>query len=329
MSNIKYKCKDCGEIFEGNYSTMFCPRCGSTNIVQVKSLLPLWILLGVLAVAALVALLLWLPAKTNALHAQLIPDDEVKGVKIAILHCTPEELQKNYKVIAFEEDRADNIIERTFNGAENSVIFFFRNLRDGVRYTFQVYSLSDDNMQNVEWAGGIDYYDMPKEEPSNGGDCFIDKYETEHKKNRKNHTYTVTVKVLKHSGDCTSFIYKRENGEPNADNVFRDVPPGDFTFYVNNQEFGVTLPEFSDNLHDPVTRQQVQEAIDNASRISRSRKTIGDLCKNITCENDPSIKTLTALLTRANQGERFDVVSMEIDEETNEVKNGTLVVRKR
>ena len=62
----KFKCRKCGQIFEAEEEEVkYCPKCLSSDIVPYKSKMPLYLCMGALFIAAVLAFALW-PTGTSS-----------------------------------------------------------------------------------------------------------------------------------------------------------------------------------------------------------------------------------------------------------------------
>ena len=324
----KYKCEDCGHVFEGDLSTMQCPVCGSSNIKKATSgpRKKTWIIVvTVLGAIFLLALLFNIGGGDDKITASMRVNGEVIIIDVDGPSATA--LNKEYKVVVYD---AQNCPHSTtgFINKKKFAQYSMVNMMEGQCYTFNLERKDGNSIKNLHWQTSHEYcVPIPPVKP------VIDHIEH----GKADHTALVWngVKVvMKQDGDFTYSI----GGNSQTSPEFNGVKPGDYTVTVKNAD-GVTATQplvLKDikKLDLPLTLQQVQDIFDKVSSQKMSASTAQDKLAegnvNLSRTIQPGdIKTLWGALMEAAMGESFRVNGFDNDPNTNKIKSGSLSLSKK
>lgn len=325
----KYKCEDCGHVFEGDLSTMQCPACGSSNIKKAKT----GIIDGnggkllIIAVAALgiIGLMALLIHDGDKIDASMRVIGEVIVIDIEGPSATT--LNKEYKVVVYDgQNRSHGIA--SFVNKKKMAQYSTMNMMEGQCYTFNIERKDGKTIKNLHWRTSHDYcVPTPPVKPE------ID--HIEHGTADHNDLVWNKVKVvMKQDGNFTYSIGGKTQNSPE----FNGVKPGSYTVTVRNAD-GVTATQplvLKDikKLDPPLTLQQVQDIFDKVSvgsmTASAAQDKLAEGNVNLSQAIQPGdIKTLWGALMDAAMGERFRVNSFDNDPNTNKIKSGSLSLSKQ
>lgn len=323
----KYKCEDCGHVFEGDLSTMQCPICGSSNIKKATSGLgkKIWIIIAtVLGAIFLLALLFNIGGGDDKVTASMRENGAV--IVIDVDGPSASALNKDYKVVVYDEqNRPHGTTE--FMNKKKFAQYSMVHMMEGQCYTFNIERKDGKSIKNLQWQTSHVYCKpVPPVKP------IIVSIE----QGVADHTSLVWNKVkivVKDDGDFTYSI----GGSSQKSPEFNGVKPGNYTAVVENVA-GVTATQSFvlqniTKLDPPLTLQQVQDIFDKVSSgkmeftPALKKLAVGNVdLKKIIQPGD--IKTLNGALIEASMGVRFKVNSFDNDPNTNKIKSGSLSLSK-
>lgn len=318
----KYKCEDCGHVFEGDLSTMQCPSCGSSNIKKTGGGFSInkkyWIIAAaVLVVIGLIAI--W-PKGGDKIEASMRVNGDAIVIDVAGPSATT--LNKEYKVVVYDEQNRPHgttgfMNKRKF--AQYSII----NMLEGRSYTFNIERKDNKPIKDLRWKTSH-VYCVPVA-PVRPEIDHIEMGIADHTKLVWN---KVTI-VMKKEGDFTYSL----DGNSQKSPVFNGIKPGSYTVTVKNSE-GVTASQplvLNDikQLPPPLTLEQVQAIFDKVSSGTMSATAAQVMLAegNVNLSTpikQGNIRTLWGALMEAAMGIRFRVNSFENDPNTNKIKSGSL-----
>lgn len=320
----KYKCNECGHIFEGDLATMECPQCGSGNIKKASTFGNKGGIIGIIAVVG-VLLLVGISLFFHQ-DKEITAVYEVKGgnIEFTVKGVKQVTLQKDYQIVIYDSENQTITQLSFYNGKP---ICDMNILIVGETYTFQL--TKSNQPVSAKWLHGNQYtvpepLSVPVIKHINTG---IADYE-------KKVWNKVTIEMEK-KGD---FTYQIGNIEQTS-NVFNGLKPGDYIVKVTNEdgtscEQSFILSEIKD-LPKSLTKQDIQNILDKVANKSMDvRDALHDLTGGgnvdlATTIEDGNISNLYDLLRQTSFGKlHFQVESFEIDPNTHKIKNKTLKVRK-
>lgn len=324
----KYKCEDCGHVFEGDLSTMQCPVCGSSNIKKATSGpgKKAWIIVAaVLGAIILITLLFNIGSGNDKISASMRVNGEVIVIDVDGVSATA--LNKEYKVVVYDEQNRPHGTTGFMNKkkfAQYSMV----NMMEGQCYTFNLERKDGNSIKNLHWQTSHEYcMPVPPVKPE------IDHIEP----GIADHTalvWNIVTVVMKQDEDFTYSIGNNTQKSP----VFNGIKPGSYTVTVKNTD-GVksTQPlvlKDIKKLDPPLTLQQVQDIFDKVASGKMSASTAQDKLAegnvNLSQTIQPGdIRTLWGALMEAAMGEKFNVNSFDNDPNTNKIKSGSLSLSKR
>lgn len=318
---------DCDHRFQGDLSTMKCPKCGSTNITTSRLGFKLdmkWIFIAI-AIIIVIVLLLMLGGGDKKMEAKLSVEHGVVSVEVE--GPSAATLFKDYRVVIFDDQ----------NQQHGQTIGFFKNkkvaqyavmqLMEGRCYTFNIERKDGKSIDNLEWRTSHEYC-VPAA-PIKPEIERIDIGVADHEKLVWN-----SVKIImKEQGD---FIYSI-GSQSQSSNEFNNITPGSYTVVVENERGYSTSQSFVlreiVQLAPPLTLAQVQEIFDEVSSgamsASVAQEKLAEGNVNLERTIEPDIKTLWGALMEASMGEKFKVNRFENDPNTNKIKSGSLNLSRR
>ena len=323
----KYKCEECGHMFEGDLSTMQCPSCGSANIQKAKSAIKgnmKWFLIG-MAMFGIIGVVFAMLTPTKKLEATLSVNQgyvviEVDGPSVSVL-------SKEYQVVIFDDQNNLHGEPFGFMHKKKTAMYSVQQLMEGRCYTFNIERKDGKPIQNLVWKTNHMYcVPIIPVKPE------IDRIEI----GIADHEALVWNKVkviMKKSGNFTYTIGDKSQTSPE----FNNIKPGSYTVIVKNDN-GVSVSQpivLRDikKLSPPLSLAQIQDIFDKVSSGTMSATVAQDKLAegnvNLTRTIQPDIRTLWGALMEASMGERFKVISFENDPNTNKIKSGSLNLSKK
>ncbi len=322
----KYKCEDCGLVFEGDLSTMRCPNCGSSNIKKAKSgfnISKRWLAIGA-AVLGVVGLIIALAGGDDKLEASMNVDQGVVTIEVEGVSATT--LSKEYKVIIFDDQNSPHGEPLGFIHKKRIAQYSVMQLMEGYCYTFSIERKDGKPIKNVIWKTSNRYcVPTPPVKPE------IDRIESG-KPDREALVWNNVRVVMKKNGNFTYTIGSQVQNKP----VFNNVKPGSYTVVVRNEE-GVEASQslvLNDikSLAPPLTPAQVQDIFDKVSAgtisASDAQEKLAEGNVNLASIITPDISTLWGALMEAEMGVKFRVEGFQNDPNTNKIKSGSLRLSK-
>ena len=323
----KYKCEDCGHVFEGDLSTMQCPSCGSANIKKASSgpnFNKKWIAIG-LAALGVIGVIIAIDRGEDKLEASL---NENQGIiSIVVDGPSASTLNKEYKVVIFDDQNNLHGEPFGFQLKKKTAQYSVMQLMEGRCYTFNIERKDGKPIKNLIWKTSHEYcVPIPAVKPE------IDRIEN----GVADHTALVWnhVKIImKKQGNFTYTIGDKSQ----SSNEFNNIKPGTYTIVVRNDEgVSVTQPLILNDikrLDPPLTLAQVQDIFDKVSSGSMSASIAQDKLAegnvNLSSTIKPDIRTLWGALMEAAMGEKFKVNSFDNDPNTNKIKSGSLSLTRK
>lgn len=325
----KYKCENCGHIFEGDLSTTQCPSCGSTYIKKERNGINInWKYVGIaIAILVVIIALFAIPRKEDKLTASLSKNGDnivikVDGVSASIL-------SKNYKVLVFDNRNREHGSTH-FLVTKKVATYPIRKMLEGQCYTFNITTKEGKLIQNVEWDSNGNEYCAPTI-PVFPEIDHIEIGVADH----INLVWNDIKVVMVNEGQ---FFYSIIDGQFQSSPIFNNIQPGSYMIVVKNKEgVSVSHPLILNDikkLAPPLTLQEVQDIFDKVADGSMSASAAQDKLAegnvNLARAIQPgNIRTLWGVLMEAAMGVKFKVNSFENDPNTNKIKSGTLKISKK
>ena len=323
----KYKCEDCGHVFEGDLSTMQCPECGSSNIKKDKGpgIPPKYLVIAAAALGIIGLIALLLGGGEDKIDASMRVTGEV--ITIDVEGPSAATLNKEYKVVVYDEQNRSHGVASFVNKKKNAQ-YSTMNMMEGQCYTFNIERKDGKSIKDLHWKTSHEYcVPTPPVKP------VID--HIEHGTADHNDLVWNKVKVvMKQEGNFTYSIGGTSQKSP----VFNGVKPGSYTVTVRNED-GATatqplvLKEIK-QLPPPLTLAEIQDIFDKVSAgrmtASAAQDKLAEGNVNLSQTIQPGdIRTLWGALMEAAMGEKFKVNSFENDPNTNKIKSGSLNLSKQ
>lgn len=257
---MKYKCKDCEHIFESDQTVFECPQCGGTNIIEVgnpitKYKKPIIVISIIIAI-----LLLFKLCRVDGTTVNAKYDKESQRLEVEL----EGEKVDQYKIIV----------------TRNGVAMPAKEYKDKpVNFSFDV---PGEYRLQVKFAGDGK---MPKMSSYNKGPWIIppggDTISSPIpqileikilKKDTQSRTYTVKVITDTNTVPLSDTEYSIDNANYQSSDIFADLKPGLYTFYVRNAQDQSLINQFQFNLPTPPDPTKVLSDADLNSLLKRIAK---------------------------------------------------------
>lgn len=269
---MKYKCKDCEHIFESDQTVFECPQCGGTNIVEVgnpftKYKKPIIIVSVIIAI-----LLLW---------KIIVPD----GSTIVTVKYNQGSQKLEVELDGEQVDQYNIIVTR--DGSEFSTKKF---KGKPVNFNFNV---PGEYRLQVKFAGKGKIPEISKYnkgpwiiEPSIPGDEPIGIQTPQIlevkilKTNTQSKTYSVKIITDVKVVPLIDSEFSIDNSSFQSSDVFNNLNPGFYTFYVRNIKDNSLTHQFQFNLPPPPTSLSDAELNQLLKRIANGDTQAFDSWRN-------------------------------------------------
>ena len=230
----KYKCCDCGKIWEAAEEPFECPDCHSANIVEVisggKLTLTLKKYWWIIAVAIVLAVVLFLLSPSKGSTNVTTKQDKK-------YHTLTVELSGDYTSQYALVLKQDGVIMHQHILNDGNAEHTFTDLCG--TYTLDVTWLGKgDAPQTNNYNNEFDFGDWCNETLIDDVNILKLRPEIKEIKStprriiKKGDTYT--VQVILHPGGVDDVEYAVDNGQWQNNNTFRNLKPGKHTYYVRN-----------------------------------------------------------------------------------------------
>lgn len=328
---MKYQCKDCGQMFDGDMSTMTCPNCGGSNIAKSKSFGEERIkdvIIGIGIIIIIILLFKMCTSETTDCNEIVVSMTEepqqllisVEGIKNL----------KDYEIKVFNNTEEQDSIG--FNGTKQATYSYMKML-EGECYSFQLYRKDRKPIKKLTWATTNEYCKNEELVP-----LEIDSISSSYSCDNKGYTVNIKVKDVKklkkvsYSLVCKKGNINKEQEKSSFFIPFTDTTDWEFEVSVSasNSENTVTQIGFLKKLNKTLKKKDVQKIIDKVSKGTMSASTAQSQLANGTVklvQTVSNISTLWGVLQEASFGTTFFVDGVEINPCTNTIRSGTLKVR--
>jgi hypothetical protein len=239
---MKYKCKDCEHVFESDQTVFECPQCGGTNIVEDGNFCTRNKKLCKILAAVITVLILLL----------LIPD--CKGTKVDV-----DDSKKGKIVVSLNGEQVDqyNIIV-TRDGSDFSTKQYKDkpvnfNFDVPGEYRLQVKFIGKGKMPELSsYNKGPWIVEPPKQGQKQVGPAIPQISEVKIlNTDTKTKTYTVKIITVVKAVPLTDTEFSVDNSTYQSSDIFADLKPGLYTFYVRNVQDQSLINQFQFNLPPP------------------------------------------------------------------------------
>ena len=326
----KFKCNQCGNIFDGDITTTECSSCGSGNIKEMKGF-PKGILY-VIGVVMFVVLLILLWPKN---HLELdLSSDLANNVTIKADGYSAKKLSSNYVIEVMDINSMSVVTRIPFN--DNKVVrFSANNMLAGTCYNFDLKHKKGEiiDSKDYTWKGGKHSHCMPEESPciAFGLVTILTSYVAD----RINSMYKVTIDLqnVDQKIDQSRIEYIID-GQKQSSNIFSGIKPG--TYQVDVEYLGciVSTPLILSDI-EPLRVLTMQEAQDIFNKVLKGEMTSGQAHSllaqgnvNLRQSIDEHQTLYDVLVEMEGYGTRYRIESFDIDSNTGKIKSGSLVIRK-
>lgn len=206
---MKYKCNNCGNVFEGDYSNFTCPQCGSTDVKNQGGPNIPWkkILIGVGAVILLILLIKM--CSSDSIEISMAENQDAKQLVFTVEGVSKSSLKADYKIIVYNQNSVE-IGQLFFNGKSENTQYSTENFTANECYTFNFVKKAGGDI-NLKWKTSNQYCYYPPVAPTISCEKIPD---------CKSGTYTIKVKV--ETGNAVEYYI---DGKGQASNVFNNIKP--------------------------------------------------------------------------------------------------------
>ena len=274
---MKYKCKECGHVFEGNLSTDVCPECGSDEIVQYNGgglQKKLMIVFAIIAAIILIILMLkcCIIVGGEKDYSITITDDSASVYVEAF--CTNytldlKELRDSCQVVVYDTAESQQFAPRLFANS-SKIIYDINEFEPGVTYRIVLCKRKGGK----ELCSGTYARPVPPVAPM----IKPSKFEETDPKDKCRKLGTYTVKISVDSGRADKFYINDVEYDTCNISGIKPGPRGD-NYYVIIRAYDAENNLWSDSVHyklppiSQVTQQGLSEnKIKNIFRQIESRK---------------------------------------------------------
>lgn len=327
MAKTKYKCTNCGKIFDEPVSE--CDECGDEGQIKRVFAIPSWAYVAAGIFAALILLILIWPSAEY--KAELKPDLVTGDVTIEISGLSKSKA-KQYKVAVFRGTQMENILNITASG---KVVYSAYQMLESECYTFSIVKAKGHNVaKEVKW-GTQNTYCKPLPPPED--EAPVASYSTEWNRNTKPYTHILTIHVS--NRDRLGEIIYSIDGRSQRDSVFQGLAPGEYEVVVRSGSKSTTLTVHLGKISDPrkpITKAEVQAVLDQVARgdisagEAKDRISVGEV--RLAAPVD-GISSLWEVLHELEQGAvtgdnlQYIVVDFKVNQTTGLIQSGTLKLR--
>lgn len=327
MAKTKYKCTNCGKIFDEPVAE--CDECGDEGQIKRVASVPSWSFVAAGIVAALILIILVWPS--TEYKAELKPDRVTGDVTIEIAGLSKSKA-KQYKVAVFRGTQMENIINITASG---KVVYPSYQMLENECYTFMIVKAKGhDEAKEVKWSTQSTYC---KPLPPPEDEAPMATYSIEWNRNTKPYSHTVTIHVS--NRDKLGEIIYSIGDKSQRDSVFPGLAPGNYEAIVRSGSKSTTLPIILGQISEPrkpITKAEVQAVLDQVARgeisagVAKDRISVGEV--RLAAPVD-GITSLWEVLHELEQGAvtgdnlQYIVVDFKVNQTTGLIQSGTLKLR--
>lgn len=250
---MKYKCNDCGHIFESTQTVFECPKCGGVNIAEVGGFFNKYKKIIVIMSVIIAALLLLKMCNSNNEttvnvkydHTSQRLEVELKGAKI-----------DEYNIIITRE--GDLFTNQKFK--DKSLKFTFSVPGE---YRLQVKYTGSDKMPKLSTYPKGPWIVSPQVtgvEPA--GVPITPQILDVRIQNTNINTNTYTVKVVTNVNavPLSETVFSLDNSTYQSSDTFNNLSPGFYTFYARNTRDNTLIDQFQFNLPTPPSPTNLSDA---------------------------------------------------------------------
>lgn len=233
---MKYQCQNptCQHVFDGDFSTTVCPKCGCEDIKE-KNNKHKWVIPTIVVIAIIVIILLLIKCcnRNNVVITASLNINNDYGTVTVVINPTKSTINdnENYKVLVL--DTLDSMyIERQFRYKKNknSITFDMNDFEgEGVTYTFKILPIGGKSI-NVKWDGPCTYTTpTPPHKPEFTIGEPIPNYQTK--------IYTIPITITLGTMDKATLGYFNDGGAfIESENItsleFTNVKPRKERYYI-------------------------------------------------------------------------------------------------
>lgn len=260
---MKYKCKDCEHVFESDQTVFECPQCGGTNIVEDSNFFnkykrPIIIISIIIAILLLFKLCRVDGTTINAKYDKVSQrlEVELEGEKV-----------DQYKIIVTRD--GSDFSEKKFK--DKPINFSFDVPGE---YRLQVKYVGKGEMPQIsKYDKGPWIIEPPKpgDEPIGIQTPQILEVKIQNT-NSKLKTYSVKVITDTKAVPLSDTEFSIDNTNYQSSDIFADLKPGLYTFYVRHTQDQSLINQFQFNLPTPPDPTKVLSDADLNSLLKRIAK---------------------------------------------------------
>ena len=268
---MKYKCLDCGNVFEGDISTQKCPQCQSDNIKKDGSKLPWKKILTTIAIVGVAGLIISLIVGGDSKIESSLSSDN-RNVYLTLEGPSEKEIREKYKIVYSSPNDSQKDL---YFGNQGRAMVDISTLMEGEIYTFNIVerktSLPVKEPNPLHWTTSRQYQrPLPPTPPQISVETVADCHSG---------TYTVTIKI--NDGYADEFVL---DAKKQTSPVFTGVQGRKDDYFATAIDTKNGLTSERVNVSCPVitpfhvTEQVIQDVF---RKVGRRELKVGDAMKKI------------------------------------------------
>ena len=255
---MKYKCKDCEHIFESDQTVFECPQCGGTNIVEegnffTKYKRPIIIVSIIIAIL----LLLKLCCGVDGTTVNVKYDNESQRLEVEL----EGEKIEQYSIIVIRDGSEFS----TKKYKDKPLNFSFDVPGE---YRLQVKFVGNDKMPQISTYNKGPWIIPPGETIQGPITPQILEVRIQNT-NTQSRNYTVKVITDINKVPLSDTEFSIDNSNYQSSDIFADLKPGLYTFYVRNAQDQSLINQFQFNLPTPPDPTKVLSDADLNTLLKR------------------------------------------------------------